>query len=147
MTNITTGTPNLGSLATSAPDAVKFQHYSSAKAATKFITDTGQVVCFINFQFITSDKSVMAYLDSEIAAGNTSITKGELMTAEEADPMSALKRKHIAEYQAAEAEKAKAAALGEVANMGDTKPKDKHVNVMSTSGVASGLSNSNTTTK
>ena len=96
---------NLNGGADSASVETKFQHYSSAKQATKLICEDGRVINFINFQFITADAAFIDFLDREIEAGNASFSKGELMTAEEADPMSALKRRHIEEYKAAEAER------------------------------------------
>jgi len=81
-------------------DAVKFQHYKASRPNVRMVTLTGKPITFINFQFITADKDVIEYLDSEIDQGLGIITKGKLMTAEEADPMAALKRKIIAEYEA-----------------------------------------------
>lgn len=79
-------------------DDTIYQHYSSSRIAVKLITDKGKKVIFTNYQFITADQDIIDYLDAEIKAGMNVVTKGKAMTSEEADPMAALKRKHVAEY-------------------------------------------------
>lgn len=106
-------------------EEVKFQHYTSARQSVKLLTSSGRSIEFVNFQFITADEELIDYLNNEIRLGLTTITKGELMTAEEADPMVALKRKWQEEYDAELAEKAKKAALGQLPDMGNTKPKEQ----------------------
>jgi len=81
--------------------AQKYQHYKSARVSTRLITTEGKLITFTNYQFITCDQDCIAYLDTEIDAGIKYITKGELLTHEEADPMVALRRKIIAEHEAA----------------------------------------------
>lgn len=84
-------------------DTSKYQHYISAKQHTKLVTPTGRMIPFVNFKFITNDPELIAYLDKEIELRIPGITKGELLTHEEADPMQALRNKHIMEYLAKEA--------------------------------------------
>lgn len=100
---------------------VKYQHYNCAKQATKMITTMGKVVAFTNFKFITKDQDIIDYLNEEIARGLTIITKGELLTHEEADPMSALKKRVIEEYLAKQAE----TAAAPLKNMGSTAGASK----------------------
>lgn len=103
----------------------KFQHYSSSRLNMAMLTKIGQRINFISGVFITDDKSVIRYLDEEIANGLNIITKGELLTEKEADPMEALKKKHIAEYLEQQAELAKQASLGITRDMGETEEKTR----------------------
>jgi len=103
----------------------KFQHYKCSRRSMKMITKKGRLIIFINFKFITDDVEYIEYLDTEIASGLRDVTKGALMTSEEADPMTALRRKFFAEFAAEEAEKVRAKALGEFPEMGRTKEPGK----------------------
>jgi len=103
----------------------KFQHYSSSRLNMAMLTKIGQRINFISGVFITDDQSVIRYLDEEIANGLNIITKGELLTEKEADPMEALKKKHIAEYLEQQAELAKQASLGITRDMGETEEKTR----------------------
>ena len=102
---------------------VKFQHYASSRIAMNLVTEAGTKVRFVNHQYITADDEIIAYLDDQIKRGLNVVTKGELLTAEDADPMTALKRKHIAEYLEKEAAELVAAAKGETRDMGETASK------------------------
>ena len=103
--------------------AVKFQHYGSSRIAMNLVTEEGTKVRFVNHQYITADERIIRYLDDQIDRGLNVITKGELLTAEDADPMTALKRKHIAEYLEKEAAELVAAAQGKTRDMGNTDNK------------------------
>lgn len=105
-------------------DEKKFQHYKSSRQAMKMISKTGRKIIFVNYQYMTCEKDIIEYLNEEIELGLNVITKGELLTSEEADPMAALKRKHIAEYLAKKAEELKNVALGVSKDMGSTKSKE-----------------------
>lgn len=102
----------------------KYQHYKSSRVSMRMITTTGRMIAFTNYQFITCDQDLISYLDDEIGKGVNVVTKGELLTHSESDPMEALKRKHIAEYLEKEAEELKQQALGEVKDMGNTKSQE-----------------------
>ena len=113
---------------------LKFQHYACAKQATQMITDAGKKFAFVNHKLITRDQDIMEYLDREIDAGLRGITKGDLLTATESDPMRAIKEAGVREYLEKQAELAKQAALGNTPDMGDYEaPK---LNPLGTTGVA-----------
>ncbi|PHQ81732.1 MAG: hypothetical protein COB66_01285 [Coxiella sp. (in: Bacteria)] len=84
----------------------KFQHYHCARPSMKMITHKGTVIVFVAHKFITENEEIIAYLNSEIAAGCDVVTKGELLTELEADPMASLRERIIKE----EAERIAAAA-------------------------------------
>ena len=118
----------------------KFQHYKSSRQAVKLISKTGRKIIFVNFQYLTCEKEIIEYLDEEIELGLNVITKGELLTSAEADPMASLKRKHIAEYLAKEQKELTDAALGKSKDMGNTKSKEalaSGANPLSSKGVVS----------
>lgn len=92
--------PNPAPVLTKKKLDVKFQHYNSSVSSMRMITKNGTHIIFVLGQFITSNPECINYLNAEIDLGLPQVTKGELMTAEEADPMAALKRRHIAEYLA-----------------------------------------------
>ena len=88
----------------SATKEKMFQSYSSSRPSAKVITTLGRVIRFTRNAFITDNQEEIDYLDDEIAKrGLRGITKGKPVTSLEADPMEGLRRKHIAEYLAAEA--------------------------------------------
>lgn len=122
---------------TAATAAVpKWQHYASARPALRMITKEGIRISFTKFSFMTQQQEVIDYLDDEIAAGLNVITKGELLTAEESDPLEALRRKHIAEYKQ-EQEDAKLAELrGESRDFGSTAGNGAKLKPTSTKDVA-----------
>lgn len=103
------------------PEAPKYQHYASARVAMRLITDKGVPIIFTGYQFITQDEDVIEYLNTEIKKGLPGILKGELLSLEDKDPMAALKRKHIAEYEEEKVQEAIAAAKGETQDMGKTE--------------------------
>lgn len=99
----------------------KYQHYSSARIAMRLITDKGKRIVFTGYEFLTQDEDIIEYLDTEIKQGLPGIAKGKLMTASESDPMEALRRKHIKEYEDQKAEEAANASRGITKNMGTTE--------------------------
>lgn len=109
----------------------KFQHYASAKASMKMITPGGLLVIFTAHSFQTNNEAIIEYLDSEIAIGNNVVTKGELLTEEEASPIAALKAKHFAEFEAQQQ-----ATLAAGRDMGKTTDVPKAINPVSTDQVA-----------
>lgn len=119
-----------------------FQSYTSSRQSTRMITPEGLRFSFVNFQLITKDESIIAYLDDEIKKGLASagITKGKPMTSAEANPMEALKEKLREELKAEMAEEAKNEALGISKDMGSTKPATDAMPLgsLSTKGVATG---------
>jgi len=76
----------------------RFQHYSSARSAVRLITESGMVINFVNFQYITDSREAISYLDSQITRGLPGITRGEALTATEADPVLSVKKKIINEF-------------------------------------------------
>jgi len=120
---------------------IKYQHYSSSKQSVSLISPLGRKISFINFEHITCEESVIEYLDQEIKDGMRLITKGALMTREEADPMSALRKKFIKEYEAEKQAAAVKVAMGEVADMGKTD-KNASINPSSTKDLTSNAAGS-----
>lgn len=123
----------------------KFQHYSSSRSSMRMMTSAGKKISFIGYKLITADQEVIDYLDAEIKAGLGLVTKGELLTSKEADPMEALRRKHIEEYKKEQAQLVADAAAGKLRDMGSTKTPEAiaaGAKPMSTSAVASGPSGS-----
>ena len=113
---------------------IKYQHYTSAKISVTLISTKGKRIAFSNFEFITADQDIITYLDEEIANGIGIITKGELLTSKEADPMSALRERHIAEYLKEQEGDEKDGAKA----MGDTKSPTatERLNPLASSAVA-----------
>jgi len=122
---------------TSEVPVPKWQHYKSSRPALKMITKEGTRVVFTKFTFMTQDQLVISYLDAEIALGLNVISKGELLTAEESDPMEALRRKHIEEYKAEEIAKRVAEAKGETRVLGNTEGGGAKLKTATTKHVAS----------
>jgi len=120
-----------------AENDLKYQHYSCSKQSTKLVTTNGKTVVFTNYSLITKDEDVIDYLNDEIKKGLNIITKGQLLTHKEADPMEALKAKHVKEYLAS----IEAAKSAPVKDMGSTAGASK-VGAASTRNVPSGPSSS-----
>ena len=128
-------------------DEVKYQHYQCATQSNKMLTTTGKKIEFVNFQFITCDPDCIEYLNDEINRGLRNVTKGKLMTREEANPMSALKAEWKKEWEAEQAEKRTKDALGVMPDMGSTAKKGSSdtkqpLGAASTKHVANGASSS-----
>ena len=118
---------NLDGTAKDKESAVKFQHYASSRNCMNLLTEDGSKICFVGFKFITNDQKLISYIDQQISLGMTEITKGELLTADEADPMMQLKAKHFAEFKALQD------AVSSSAQHPNKGPKK---NILSTSGIA-----------
>lgn len=103
-----------------APEAPKYQHYTSARVSMRLVTTAGKPIIFTGYEFLTQNKDLIEYLDKEIKDGLPGITRGELVSLEDKDPMAALKRKIIAEHEAKKEKDAIAAARGESKDMGKT---------------------------
>ena len=103
----------------------KFQHYTSSRQSMRMITEEGRKVTFVNYEYMTCEQAIIDYLDMEIGKGLKVITKGEMLTSKEADPMEALKTKHIKEYLAAEMKEAQDKAVGITKSMGNSKSKEQ----------------------
>lgn len=99
----------------------KYQHYTCSRTSMRMVTPTGGRISFAGYEYITRDPSHIEYLDAEIDLGLNCVTKGALLTVDEANPMEALKRKHIAEYISEKEKTAVNLARGIVSNMGNTK--------------------------
>ena len=137
-------TPSIDTPSSKKVTEKKYQHYAYSRSSTQMITPTGKKFSFVGGAFITDDVEIIDYLATCIASGVTTITKGALLTAKEADPMAAYKDKVIAEYEAEKAEAAVTAALGTQADMGTTNTgKSKPFSPMSTNELANaGMSSS-----
>ena len=89
----------------------------------QFITSGGKKFGFTHYRLVTRDEDVIAYLDLELKQGLPGVTKGELLTAEEADPMTAIKAAAVAEYIATQKAIAEGSMeLGNTKNAPDLKP-------------------------
>ena len=113
---------------------LKYQHYSCSRQAMRMISTGGRKITFVGYQYLTCEQEIIDYLDNEIAQGLRVITKGDLLTSKEADPLEKLKEKHIAEYLATQ----RAAQKGD-ADMGNTKTPEQllaSLKPLATAGVA-----------
>ena len=131
---------------TKKEDSKKYQHYNCARIAMNMVTEEGKKIRFVNHQYITADELEIAYLNDQIDRGLKVITKDKLMTLEEADPMAALKRKHIAEYLAKESAELVAESKGESRDMGNTESKPA-ISPASSKAVVGGQGNKVTSAK
>lgn len=84
-----------------------YQVYKSSLQSHTIIMPKGKQLRIFNYQYITDNEEEIEYLDYEISQGFIYLEKMDKVTSEDLDPMAALKRKIIADY---EAEKAAAAA-------------------------------------
>ena len=89
-----------------------FQTYKSSLPNQKIAMPNGKMIRITSHQYITDMEDEIAFLDNEIKLGFPYLTKSGEMTSTELDPMSALRAKIIAEY---EADKVPAPVLGDVA--------------------------------
>jgi hypothetical protein len=104
----------------------EFQQYRCAKASTRLITTSGFRITFTNFQYLTQNAEAIDYLDSQIACnGIQGITKGDVLTTSDLNPMEALRKTMEASIRKEIAAKAVADALGESKDMGYTDPLAK----------------------
>jgi len=85
----------------------EYQVFTSPKLSFRMMTPKGRRIYFIAGKCITKVKEEIEYLDSEIEAGIRFITKGEAITSEDLDPMVALRKRIIKEYEAEKAASAK----------------------------------------
>jgi hypothetical protein len=124
-------------------EGVKFQHYRSAKTSMRLISSKGTKITFVRHEFVTCDNDAIEYLNTEIDNGTIpGITKGELLSREEADPMAMLRKQMKAEAKAEMEAEAVARAKGVEKYMGETdnKPAIKPVSTKGTGGNAAGSS-------
>jgi|TARA_R110000764_G_scaffold58467_8_gene127122 hypothetical protein len=119
-----------------APVEAQFQQYKSARPAVRLVTYSGLRLTFTNFQFLTQSEEAIDYLDSEIAKGLQGISKGDVLTTSDLDPMQSMRKQVraelLAEIQAAAANE----AVGKSRDMGETENKAK-ISPASTKQVAS----------
>ena len=99
----------------------KFQEYKAARSSMRLITDGGIRITFTNFRLLTQTKEVIEYLDDQLKKGLQGITKGELLTMADVNPMATLRREMEAKVRAEIAEELKQAALGNTKDMGSTE--------------------------
>ncbi len=83
--------------ALAAQEEKTFNTYTSAKQSFVMTTHKGRKIQVLNFKYITDNKEEIEYLDSEIDAGFALLAKGEAVTAEDANPMEALRKSMRAE--------------------------------------------------
>ena len=86
---------------TEGPKA-EFQQYTSALVATCLFTPTGKRINFANYEYYTKDSEIIEYMDAQLKIGLRGFKKGEIVLAEDINPMAALKRKHIEEFLASQ---------------------------------------------
>lgn len=99
----------------------QFQEYKAARSSVRLITHGGIKVTFTDFRLLTQSPAVMDYLNSEIKAGTLpGITKGELLTLDEVNPMATLKRKVRAELLEEMKKEASDKAEGITRDMGES---------------------------
>lgn len=89
----------------STPQVPEKRLYKSTRPSQRIITPTGQAAEFRFHQFATSDPKVIAYLDDEIASGGFDGSvyidpNARTITAEQENPMLALRKKFFEEFQA-----------------------------------------------
>ncbi len=113
----------------------EYSTYNSSRVSTQMITLTGRKIRFSKFLFITKDKDLIEYLDTEIALGCRDVTKGAMVASDNRDPMVALRAKHFEEFKEAQAKEAMNKALGLHKDMG-TSGTGSGLNALSTSQVA-----------
>ena len=99
----------------------QYQHYKSSRPSMRMITTEGKNISFTGYEFLTQDEDIIEYLDYELSKGLPGITKGELMTLSDKDPMEALKRKIIKEYEDKKAKEASDKSRGVTKDMGNTQ--------------------------
>lgn len=119
-----------------AAEEKKFQMYHSSTPGICLMTPGGKKIAFSHHDLITDDEEVISYIDREIKAGMPFITKGELVTSEDLDPMASLKRKHFEEFLAMEAEEAKQLALGNTKDFGTYGKQGSIGNMLTSKNVA-----------
>lgn len=142
MNTAISATAQVTQTAATPKETPKFQQYLLSRKSTQMITHKGTKFSFVNNQLLTRNAEVIAYLDEEISLGLRDVTKGELMTSEQADPMAALKANMKKQLLAEIAEEAKQAALGNTPDMGSTVPKQQQVTMGSTSTMKTGAGSS-----
>lgn len=100
---------------------VMWQEYMSAAPAVRTITNKGTRIAFTDHKYYTDRKEVVRWLDNEIANRTLpGITKGKFLTSTERDPVARLKKQHIKEYLAEQAQVAADVAAGKFPDMGTT---------------------------
>ena len=119
-----------------APVEAQFQQYRSARPAVRLVTHSGLRLTFTNFQFLTQSEEAIAYLDSEIAKGLQGISKGDVLTTSDLDPMQSMRKQVRAELLAELKVAAANEAVGNSRDMGETENKAK-ISPASTKQVAS----------
>lgn len=99
----------------------KFQEYKASRSSVRLITKGGTRITFTNFRLLTQTKEVIEYLDDEILKrGIPGITKGDLLTLDEVNPMQTLRRQVKAELLEELKQEASDKAAGITRNMGET---------------------------
>lgn len=110
----------------------RFNVYYSAIPSMQVIDEKGNPIVFVSSRFHTMDPSKIAFLDKMIADGTTAVfVNPNQLTMSEADldPMETLRRKHIQEYLAQQAEQINPES-------GATESKQGPLNAASTTDIA-----------
>jgi len=101
-----------------------YQTYKSGMDNQRIVMPSGKIIRVTAHEYITDKQDEIDFLDAEIEAGFPYLSKSGEVTSSDLDPMSALRNKIIAEY---EAEKKAAAEAAQIASgipapvLGDTK--------------------------
>lgn len=94
---------------TKSPTAVQevkptvYRQYLSGIMAHRIITDASCGNLSVNIsggRYITDDKAIIKFLDAQIELGHLNLTKADDIMSDEINPMDALRKKIIAEYEA-----------------------------------------------
>lgn len=114
----------------------QFQEYKASRPSVRLITTGGIRITFTNFRLLTQSAAAIAYLDEEIKSGGLpGITKGELLTMADVNPMQTLRREVEAQVRAELKQEAADAVEGKSKDMGSTEAAAK-LNVATTKAVA-----------
>lgn len=83
----------------------QFHQYFSNRMRLTIVTPRGKQLYFNGFTYVTDKADEIEFLDGEIAAGNKMLYVKEeqkVVTAEQLDPVAAIKKKAVEEYLAAQ---------------------------------------------
>ena len=87
-------------------DQILYTVYRSSMRNHGIIMKSGKVLHIINNEYITANAEEIEFLDKEIDSGFPFLQKVDKVTLESRDPMTAIKNKIIADYEAKKAEEA-----------------------------------------
>lgn len=116
----------------------EFHVFWHTSPSCRMVTETGRVISFIDYRYVTDVSEDIAYLKKEVAAGHPNLyTKEgqEIMTSSQLDPMQALRDKFYKEFEEEQKAKAAAIASGNLQDFGSTEQQKLNPGSTTTSGV------------